>query len=80
MMSCHASRPLSLSPSLSSHVCTCEYIYLNLLYWCVFPEPFRLAVHKSRVLGEWSNMIGYEMGSSSVGGLNYNQDFSDAEF
>ena len=38
-----------------------------------------LEVHQSRVLGEWSNIIGYEMGSSSWG-LHYGQDFSTEDF
>ena len=29
-------------------------------------------VHQLRILGEWSNMIGYEMGSSTPRGLHYN--------
>ena len=32
-------------------------------------------VHWSRSLGERSDTIGYKTGSSSAGGLNYNQDF-----
>jgi hypothetical protein len=71
MMSCHASRPLSLSLSFSLHLM--YYVSIPQLYIgvCVFGALARLdygeEVHKSRILGECSNMIGYEMGSSPAG-------------
>ena len=36
-------------------------------------------VHRSKNLGEWSNTIGCEMGSSQVRGLHYGQEFASGE-
>jgi hypothetical protein len=36
-------------------------------------------VHQSRALGEQSNIIGYELGSSLAGDLHSNQDISGGE-
>ena len=36
-------------------------------------------VHCARILGEWSNMIGFELGSSLIGVYTIGQDFFDGE-
>jgi hypothetical protein len=47
---------------------------------CVkWPLDYNEDVLWSRLLGEWSNMIGYKMGSYPIGILHYNQNFSGGE-
>jgi hypothetical protein len=36
-------------------------------------------MHRSRILGEWSNMIGHDMGSSPTRVYTTGQDFSSGE-
>ena len=51
---------------LDSH----NYIVTALGSCVKWPLDYNEDVHQSRQLGEWSNMIGYKMGSSLVGILS----------
>ena len=54
-------------------------------YWCLIALAIYILkagveVHRSKILGEWGNMmIGYELGSSSVGVYVTTKDFCSGE-